>query len=135
MPQGGNDHHDSLGVHQGDLPMSGLTRPDFERLWAQYDSEAQAAKFSHEAVLRLTALYRQLDEEDRRVVDDVLANWVVEGDERQRFDALALIHEFAIQTALPALRRELVRLKHATGPSVPFDRAKVERIIAHLSTC
>ncbi len=112
--------------------MSGLSRRDFEDLWERFDAEAQAAKFSHEALLRLTEFYRGLDQEDRQVVDEVLASWVIEGDIRRRFDALALIDEFEIRSALPALQADLDRLADAVGPSVPTDRAKLERIIARL---
>ena len=112
--------------------MSPLSRPDFEDVWERLDAEAQAAKFSHEALLRLTDFYRRLDDEDRRVVDETLASWVLEGDERRRFDALALIDEFGIRCALPALEADLARLADAVGASVPTDRAKLERIIADL---
>lgn len=112
--------------------MSDLSRDEFEELWAKLDADAQAAKFSHGAVLRLADFYRQLGEEDRRVVDEVLASWVLEGDARRRFDALALIDEFEIRSALPALQAELAGLSEAVGPSVPTDRAKLRRIIAHL---
>jgi hypothetical protein len=57
---------------------------------------------------------------------------VLEGDERQRFDALALIDEFRIRSALSALEADLARLTDAVGPSVPTDRAKLERIISDL---
>jgi hypothetical protein len=112
--------------------MSGLSRREFEDLWERFDAEAQAARFSHEALLRLTDFYRRLDEDDRQVVDEALASWVLEGDERRRFDALALIDEFGIRSALPALEEELARLADAVGASVPTDRAKLERIIAGL---
>lgn len=112
--------------------MTDLSRRDFEDLWERLDAEAQAAKFSHEAVLRLADYYRHLDDDDRRVVNETLASWVLEGDERRRFDALALIDEFRIRSALPALEADLARLTGAVGPSVPTDRAKLERIIADL---
>lgn len=112
--------------------MSGLSRRDFESVWEQFDAEAQAAKFSHEAVLRLADYYRRLDTDDKRVVDETLAFWILEGDERRRFDALALIDEFQITSALPTLEADLARLANTTGPSVPTDRAKLERIIAEL---
>src|SRR5690606_7287783 len=101
-------------------------------LWEQLDADAQAAKFSHEATLRLADFYRLLDCEDRRVVDEALASWVVDGDERHRFDALALIDEFQIRSALPVLEADLARLAGAVGPSVPTDRAKLERIVENL---
>jgi hypothetical protein len=112
--------------------MSGLSRREFEGVWERFDAEAQAAKFSHEAVLRLADYYRHLDNEDKRVVDETLASWVLEGDERRQFDALALIDEFRIRSALPALEADLARLANAAGPSVPTDRAKLQRIIADL---
>ena len=108
-----------------------LSREDFEALWAKLDADAQAAKFSHEAVLRLADFYRGLDEEDKHVVDEVLASWVREGDARRRFDALALIDELEIRSALPALKAELIGLSEAVGPSAPTDRAKLRRIVAH----
>ena len=112
--------------------MSGLTANDFEDVWARFDIEAQSAKFSHEAVLRLAQFYGRLDEEDRQVVDRILTSWVLNGDARRRFDALALIDEFGIRSALPVLQSVLTRLEDAAGPSVRTDRAKLERIIAHL---
>jgi hypothetical protein len=112
--------------------MTGLSRRDFEDVWGRFDAEAQARKFSHEAVLRLADYYRRLDDEDKRVVDETLASWVLEGDERRRFDALALIDEFRIRSARPALEADLAQLADAAGPSVPTDRAKLERIIAGL---
>jgi hypothetical protein len=80
----------------------------------------------------LADYYRSIDDEDRRVVDEALASWVLGGDERRRFDALALIDEFRIRSALPALEEDLARLANAAGPSVPTDRAKLQRIIADL---
>jgi hypothetical protein len=112
--------------------VSGLSPRDFEEVWERFDAEGQAAKFSHEAVLRLADYYRGLDDEDRQVVDETLATWVLLPDVRRRFDALALIDEFGIRSALLALEADLARLDGAVGPSVPTDRAKLERIIARL---
>jgi hypothetical protein len=112
--------------------MSGMTKQSFEDIWARFDGEAQAHKFSHEALLRLIELYRALDDDERETVDAVLRDWVLEGNPRQRFDALALIDEFAIRDAAPQLRIALERLEDATGPSVPTDRSKLQRILAHL---
>ena len=112
--------------------MSGFTRDAFEALWAKLDADAQAEKFSQGTVLRLADFYRQLDEEDRRVVNEVLASWVRDGDARRRFDALALIDHFDVRSALPAVQADLERLSSAVGPSVASDRAQLERIIARL---
>jgi hypothetical protein len=113
--------------------MAGLTATDFEYVWARLDADAQASKFSQSALLRLTDYYRRLDTADRQVADAVLASWVTSPDVRKRFDALALIGEFAIRSALPAVRADLTRLRDAVGPSVASDRAKLTRIMERLS--
>jgi hypothetical protein len=112
--------------------MSGLTRVGFKELWARLNSEAERIKLPEQSLAQLIGFYRGLDEEDRRVVDDVLTSWVLEGDPSQRFDALAIIEDFDIQSALPALRADLARLKRKKGPLVPDDIEQLEQIIAHL---
>lgn len=112
--------------------MSGLTRQAFEDRWLRLDAEAQENKFSHQALLRLIDLYASLGSKERAVVDEVLSHWVLAGNPRQRFDALALIDEFAIRAALPEVRAALEQVDRAKGPSVPTDRAKLERIVARL---
>ncbi len=113
--------------------MSVLTSEEVERLWARLDDEAQAVKLSHQAVMRFEEFYRQLSEPDRSVVDGVLANWIDRGlDSRRRFDALALVSRFQIRSALPAVQLALSSLDSAEGPSVPFERSKLGRIIAKL---
>jgi hypothetical protein len=112
-----------------------ISYEDVERLWAGLDADAQAAKFSHQAILRFEKFYRELSEVDRPVVDEVLAGWVARAlDSRRRFDALAIISRFRIRSALPALQQALVALDSAEGPAVPFERLKVERIIQRIET-
>jgi len=112
--------------------MSGLTKDAFQALWDRFDREAQEHKFSQEAFLRLKAFYRQLDDDDRLVVNGVLPEWISQGDLRHRYDALALIEDFGIRSVLPTLKVERARLATADGPSVPFDRKELARIIAEL---
>jgi hypothetical protein len=112
--------------------MSGLSRTEFEELWARLYADAESSKFSEIAVFELTDFYRLLDEDDRSVADEVVTRWVTDGDASQRFVALSIIEDFEIRSALPALRSDLSRVNHATGPSVPWDRERLERIIALL---
>ena len=90
-------------------------------------------KASQAAVLELSASYAELGDADRRVVDELLAEWALSDDEATRFDALALIDEHEIATALPALQLLLVRLREATDPGAPYECAKVRRIVARLT--
>jgi hypothetical protein len=112
--------------------VSGLTKAEFEELWTQLDADALEEKYSQGAFLRLTEYFGHLDEDDKRVVGEVLFSWILDGNARQRFDALAIIEDFEIRSALPVLRENLTRLEDATGPSVPDDREQLEQIIAHL---
>ena len=113
--------------------MSGLSRADFESLWARLDAEAMAAKQSQEATVRLTSFYGRLDAGDREVVDEVLAEWVVSGDDRRRFDALALICEFEIRSAVPALRTRLESVPEESGGPLTDERERLERLVVALS--
>lgn len=112
-----------------------ITQDDVERLWAALDNEAEELKLSHHAVLRFEEFYRSLSDPDRLVVDEVLASWMDLGlDSRRRFDALAVISRFEVRSALPALRSALGALDSQQGPGVPFERVKLERVIAKLET-
>jgi hypothetical protein len=112
--------------------VSGLSRAEFESLWDRLDAEALASKQSQDATVRLTSFYGELDEPDRAVVDEALADWVVGGDDRRVFDALVLIRQFEIRSALPALERRAESLAGATEGPPKHEREKIERIVREL---
>jgi len=89
--------------------MSGLTRSEFEAIWAELDAQEAANKLSTYTVIRLSNIYRKLDPDDQVLVD-----------------------KFEIRSALPALHAQLDSLEHAVGPSIPFDRKKIGAIIRRL---
>ena len=66
------------------------------------------------------------------MADQVLAEWALSDDEAVRFDALALIDEFKITNAAPALRKLKSRLASSSEPGAPYELQKVYRIIAGL---
>jgi hypothetical protein len=112
--------------------MSGLSREDFETFWTRVDAEVVESKHSQEATIRLVSFYRDLDDEDRALVDAALADWVIRGDEGRRFDALSLIQEFEIRSALPALRARLASLPTGSGGPVGGERARLQRVMEAL---
>ncbi|MGD0182849.1 MAG: hypothetical protein ABSC15_23810 [Terriglobales bacterium] len=63
------------------------------------------------------------------MADQVLDEWVLSEDENVRFDALALIHDLKIATAMPSLRALATRLTSSTVPSAPYELKKVNRLI------
>ncbi len=113
--------------------MSGLSREDFENFWVRLDADAVASKQSQEATILLASFYRDLDEEDRSIVDETLADWVVNGDERRRFDAAVLIRDFEIRSTLGALRARLAALPEGSDGPVGGERARLERVVAALN--
>jgi hypothetical protein len=107
-------------------------RSEMEGYRRSVDEEARSLKDSYLALDRLQAWYRRLDAEQRLMADQVLAEWATSDEENLRFDALALINDFKITSALPALQKLAARLASSTAPGAPYEMKKVERITAGL---
>jgi hypothetical protein len=115
--------------------MSGAdVRTDWLRMRDEVSASAMANKQSQEAVLVMIERYRLLSEEERVVVDQLLCEQLASDDETVRFDALALIHEFRITAALPALRTLADWLEAQNSPGAPYEWAKVNRIIGRVTS-
>lgn len=90
-------------------------------------------KDSYLALDRLHAVYRACDAEERAMADQILGEWALSDDEQFRFDALTLIDDFQIRTAVPVLRELVARLASTSTPGAPYEQQKVNRIIRDLS--
>lgn len=92
---------------------------DVRRLWeSEWEEIHRRNAFSREpleATEELSERYEQLRLPQRRVVDEVLAEWATSDDAPRRYDALSLIRRHEIASAAPALRMALARI--ATDPS------------------
>lgn len=106
--------------------------------WAAFhdavDTEQVAAKDSQGALLRLFEKYRRLSAAEREIVDELISQDVTSSDETRRFDAVALIGEFRILSAVPALRVLADRLESDAAPGAPFEWAKINRVVGELLT-
>ena len=113
-----------------------MTLDEFRLEMASYrrsaDDDATWLKDSQIALEKLSGLYRKFDAAERRMADQVLSEWVSSEDEGLRFDALALIDEFKIDTAISALHELAARLVLSTEPSAPYELKKVQKIIPGL---
>lgn len=107
-------------------------RTAWMRTRGELDSQARLSKDSQGALLGLSQRYRMLDDEQRVTVDGILAEWIVSDDESERFDALALVDEYRVRSALPALRVLAGRLENNASPGAPYEWAKVNRVIGRL---
>jgi hypothetical protein len=115
-----------------------MTYDDFRQEMESYrraaDADASARKDSQLVLDRLHMLYRKFDVSEQGMANKVLAEWALSSDEGMRFDALALIDEFKIKQAIPALNELAQRLLSSKAPGAPYELEKAKRIVADLSS-
>jgi hypothetical protein len=113
-----------------------MTLDEFRRkMWAYRqtaDKDANTLKESNLAWQWLRDLYGKFSAEERKLADQVLEEWVRSDNENVRYDALVLIGDFRIASALPALRELAARLKRSKAPGTPYELKKVDRILNDL---
>lgn len=112
--------------------MTGLTVDGWGAARQRIPREAIDEKASQGALFALFEAYRQLDTVDRAVVDRWMGGQALLGEEVDRFDAIAMIREFRVMSALAGLHRLEDRLADSDSPGAPFERVKVGRLIAYL---
>lgn len=95
--------------------------------------EAKARRDSHLALDRLHSIYRKLDAKEQTMANQVLAEWALSEDENVRFDAMALIDDFMIAKAIPALQELASRIALSNTPGEPYELIKINRIIGKLA--
>ena len=108
-------------------------RHEMEAYRQAVNAEASEFKYPYLALKRLFALYQKFDAEERRMADQVLTEWVVSEDPGMRFDAQALIHEFEIVEAIPALQQLAKRLASSCEVGAPGELQVVDRIIGDVA--
>src|SRR5262245_8950257 len=107
-------------------------RKEMEAYRDSVEQEATSLKDSYLALDRLHGLYRKFDVQERAMANQVLIEWALSEDENLRFDALALIDDFRIAKAMPALRALAGRLASSRAPGAPYELQKVDRILRDL---
>lgn len=81
---------------------------------------------------RMQALYRKFDAAERRMADQVIAEWLSSADESLRFEACILTTELSIVSAVPALEELAKRLPSMSGPGTPSELKAVNRAMMKL---
>jgi hypothetical protein len=94
---------------------------------------ARGTKDTQFAAIELSRRYAELPDGEKSTVDRVISEWLASDDASLRFDALLLVDDHRIASAIPALRRLADRLEGSSKPSAPYEWAKVNRILARLS--
>jgi len=98
------------------------------------DGEAHRLKDPWIALERLRNLFGRFDETERTMADQVLTQWALSDDENLRFDAIAMIRDFRVMSAIPALRQLEIRLKSSAAPGARYELEKVSRLIEEFTT-
>lgn len=101
-------------------------------LRSELDRRAVESKSSQEAIIELSRRYGLLEEDERAEIDELLAKWVLSDDEAERFDALAIIFDHDVASAIPALRQLASRLEESDEVGAPYEWAKVNRLLGRL---
>lgn len=101
--------------------------------WREIDARALASKDSQSATLQLIERYRCVGSDAQAIAAVVIGEWALSTNSRQRFDALAVIEEFGLASAVPQLRELQSRLANVSGPEALFECAKVRKLLALLS--
>ena len=109
-------------------------RDEWTSLRDRVVKDALERKAAEESLAELSEAYTSYSREERAVVDEVLAEWVDSDDLGRRFDALALISEHRIASALPAVRRLARKLALAKEPWAQDERDRVVQVVRELTT-
>ena len=92
------------------------------------EEEGTLRKDSYYCLDKLYKFYKQLDDEERKMADKVLSEWVLSDHENIRFEAMAMIREFKVVTTSEALRKQAVELRFSRSPGAPYEIIKIQSI-------
>lgn len=105
--------------------------------WRDTAAEARrlvdAGRQPYAPIEQLSALYRQISDDERTIADGLIALDLDSEDSGVRYDAMWLIREFGIASAVPALRRLATHLASSAEVGAPFELDKVERLIREIT--
>jgi hypothetical protein len=107
-------------------------RERLDRVWERLDKDALALKDSQHATAWLVEMYQGLELDEQTAAAEVVAGWILSANVRQRYDAIALVRRFSITTALPNLRRLLVRQASEEGVESRYEFGMVAKLIMAL---
>src|ERR1051326_8148388 len=79
-------------------------RHEMESYRDDANAEAQRLKDPWIAIERLRILFGRFDESEQRIANQVLSEWLLSEDENVRFDAVALVRDLRVLSAMPVLR-------------------------------
>jgi hypothetical protein len=114
-----------------------MTQGNIRQHWLDYrdldNVDRVASKSSQLVVLDLIRLYRTLTPEQRKEIDQLLAEELNSDDPSARFDSMAVIQEFKITSAVASLIQLTDRLRGMEGPQAQNELVKAQSLVDELS--
>lgn len=107
-------------------------RAGMNEFWDTANRRATELKDPIHTLERVAGMYRRLDSVDHDYANRVFDEWLLSHDEAKRYVSVALIREFGIETARPALQELINMLRASDDPGAPFEREKVEGVLTKL---
>ncbi len=111
---------------------------DIARIWRKTAAEARAlvdsGRDAMAPVALLSRLYSELTDDERHVADALLAEDLLSTDSGVRYDALWIVSDLAIESAVPALRALASRLAASTELGATFELQKVMRLLQRFTS-
>jgi hypothetical protein len=118
---------------RGDRPMTDADVGDpMNDVWERALEEAAHSKDWFVPQERMYQFIVSLHGDDRSSAERTLGQWALSDQSRRRFIAQAMIREFHVRQALPALRQLSERLHAEQGPAPRDENEKVQRLIDKL---
>jgi hypothetical protein len=113
-----------------------MTRHDIpeamDALWRRGVADGDYLKDTFIPLERMHGFISSLAGEDRAAAERTLADWALSDDDDRRFVAQAMIDDFKVRDAIPALEALSARLATRPGPLARGEREIVEKLIAEL---
>lgn len=107
-------------------------RTEMERYREHADREAQSRRDPYIALDRLHLLYLRFDDAARAMANQVLGEWVLSDDASKRYNAIALIRDFKVNSAAPALQQLADRLADSDELGASDERNKASDLARDL---
>jgi len=109
---------------------------DIKQWWTNEHDEllqlARAAKNPMSALFDMYERYNALTDSEKKEIDKVLIDWIEDIDEDKRFTALAMVIEYNIADAIPAMKRLANRFKNSKIPDDPIGYNERELILSKI---
>lgn len=113
--------------------MNGEVAATWQAAAAEARTLVDAGRDPYAPIAQLSALYRRLGTDDQAVVDGLITADLNSDDSGMRYDAMWLIREFKIRSAIPVLQTLATRLASSSEVGAPFEIEKIERLIGALT--